>query len=70
MSEQSYTVAGMTCAHCAGAVEREVRRIDGVEAVHVDVAAGTVMVVVSAAVADAAIEAAVDDAGYTVVAAR
>ena len=30
MTEQTYAVEGMTCAHCAGAVSREVRRIEGV----------------------------------------
>ena len=45
MTEQTYAVEGMTCAHCAGAVSREVRRIEGVSDVRVDVAAGTLTAV-------------------------
>lgn len=71
MTEQSYTVQGMTCGHCAGAVTREVSRVDGVDDVRVDVAAGTVTVAVhDGPVPDAAIAAAVDEAGYTLVAPR
>lgn len=70
MNEQSYTVEGMTCAHCAGAVDREIRRIAGVEDVRVDVAAGTVTVASATALPDADVAAAVDEAGYTVVAGR
>lgn len=70
MNEQSYAVEGMTCAHCAGAVDREVRRIEGVSDVRVDVAAGIVTVSSASAVADADVVAAVDEAGYTVVSGR
>lgn len=70
MNEQSYTVEGMTCTHCAGAVDREIRRIAGVEDVRVDVAAGTVTVASATALPDADVAAAVDEAGYTVVAGR
>ena len=70
MTEQTYAVEGMTCAHCAGAVSREVRRIEGVSDVRVDVAAGTLTVGGTTPVSDDAIAAAVDEAGYTVVTAR
>ena len=70
MTEQTYAVEGMTCAHCAGAVSREVRRIEGVSDVRVDVAAGTLTVGATPPVSDDAIAAAVDEAGYTVVTAR
>lgn len=70
MTEQTYAVEGMTCAHCAGAVSREVRRIEGVSDVRVDVAAGTLTVGATTRVSDDAIAAAVDEAGYTVVTAR
>jgi len=64
MSTQIYGVEGMTCGHCAQAVTREVSAVDGVDAVDVDVAAGTVTVS-AADVADDAIASAVDAAGYT-----
>ncbi len=70
MTEQTYTVEGMICAHCAAAVTREVERIGGVTGVRVDVTAGTVTVGSSGDQPADAIAAAVDEAGYTLVAGR
>lgn len=70
MTEQSYTVQGMTCGHCAAAVTREVRKIEGVRDARVDVTAGTLAIDVEHTVTDEAIAAAVDEAGYTLAAAR
>ena len=70
MTEQTYTVQGMTCGHCAAAVTREVERITGAQDVRVDVGAGTLTVQAADAVSDDAIAAAVGEAGYTVVAGR
>lgn len=67
MTVQNYTVDGMTCSHCAASVTREVRRVDGVSDVRVDVSTGTLAVEVDRAVTDEAIAAAVDEAGYTLV---
>lgn len=69
MSTHTYAIQGMTCAHCAGAVTREVRRIDGIEDIAVDVSAGTLTVSVTGDAPDEAIAAAVDEAGYTLVSA-
>lgn len=66
LNERHYTVAGMTCAHCVAAVTEEVQRVPGVDAVDVDLAAGRV-VVGGAAVDDAAVRDAVEEAGYEVV---
>jgi copper chaperone CopZ len=63
---RTYEVSGMSCAHCAGAISGEVGKLGAVEAVDVDVAAGTVTVT-GDAVDDAAIRAAIDEAGYAVV---
>ncbi|MCT9821552.1 heavy-metal-associated domain-containing protein [Microbacterium sp. W1N] len=65
MTTQSYDVTGMTCGHCAAAVTTEVRAVSGVTDVAVDVASGTVTVTAADALDDAAIAAAVDEAGYT-----
>jgi copper chaperone len=65
-SVNTYTVTGMTCAHCAAAVTEEVSAVPGVQGVEVDVAAGTV-VVRGDAVSDERVRAAVDEAGYAVV---
>ena len=36
MSTATYTVTGMTCGHCVAAVTEELRRLDGVTSVEVD----------------------------------
>ncbi len=68
MTTRTYTVQGMTCAHCAGAVSREVREVPGVTDVAVDVSAGILTVAATDAPSDAAVAAAVDEAGYVLVA--
>jgi copper chaperone len=62
-----YAVEGMTCEHCVRSVTEEVAEVPGVAQVEVDLALGQ-MVVHGAAIDDAAIRAAVDDAGYAVAA--
>ena len=62
----TYTVSGMTCAHCDSAVTEEVAKIDGVTDVGVDLASGQVTVESARAIDDGEIAAAVDEAGYTV----
>lgn len=43
MSETTtYTVAGMTCAHCVASVTEEVSEIPSVEDVQIDLASGAV----------------------------
>jgi len=63
MVELSYTVAGMSCAHCERAISTEVDKVAGVTAVAVDLDAKTV-VVHGNAVDDAAVRAAIVEAGY------
>lgn len=60
-----YTVNGMTCQHCVNAVTTEVSAVDGVEAVEVDLEAKTVTVTGGD---DAAVRAAIDEAGYEIAA--
>ncbi len=66
MSTTTYTVVGMTCGCCANSVTEAVTKVGGVTDVSVDVASGTVTVRSTAAVDDAAVRAAVEDAGYAV----
>jgi copper chaperone len=66
MHESTYTVTGMTCAHCAAAVTEEVSAVAGVRSVEVYVDAGTV-VVHGDGVSDDEVRAAVVEAGYAVV---
>ena len=64
MTTLTYLVDGMTCAHCAAAVTREVSGVSGVQDVTVDVAARSVIVTSDADPDDAAVAAAVAEAGY------
>lgn len=64
--QREYTVAGMTCSHCVAAVTEEVEQVAGVEAVAVQLAGGR-LAVGGDAIDDAAIRAAVEEAGYEVV---
>jgi copper ion binding protein len=64
MTEQIYTVTGMTCAHCVNAVTDEVGKVSGVASVSVDLDTGQVTVT-GAGYTDAEIREAVDEAGYT-----
>jgi copper chaperone CopZ len=68
MTVTTYTVSGMTCGHCVGAVSSEISRLDGVTDVRVDLADGTVTITSERPLSDAAVAAAVDEAGYEVVA--
>ncbi|HEU4703547.1 MAG TPA: heavy-metal-associated domain-containing protein [Conexibacter sp.] len=61
----TYTVVGMTCGHCVASVREEVSEVPGVEAVDVDLASGR-LAVTGAAIEDAAVRAAVGEAGYEV----
>ena len=61
----TFPVAGMTCDHCRNAVTTEVSAVAGVQAVDVDLEAGTVTISADRPVDRADIAAAVDEAGYT-----
>ncbi|MEO8688356.1 MAG: heavy-metal-associated domain-containing protein [Solirubrobacteraceae bacterium] len=63
MTEKTYTVVGMTCDHCALSVREEISEIAGVETVDVELRSGRV-VVHGENVSDAAVETAVEAAGY------
>jgi copper ion binding protein len=60
----TYTVTGMTCAHCVQAVTSELSELSGVDAVQVDLASGAVTVTSAAPLAAVDVRAAVDEAGY------
>jgi copper chaperone len=63
---QSYTVTGMTCGHCVASVTEEVQEVEGVQDVSVVLETGTVTVTSTQGVDDAAVKAAVEEAGYQV----
>lgn len=62
----TYAVSGMTCGHCAAAVTSELKSLDGVTDVHVDLVAGgasTVTVASQAPLDDIQVRAALEEAG-------
>ncbi len=63
MSELVYSVPDMSCDHCTAAVRGQLERISGVETVEVDLATKRV-VVRGEGLQDAALRAAIDEAGY------
>ncbi len=66
MSESlSYSVPDMHCAHCRTAIAGEVNAVEGVQHVDVDLDEKTVTIR-GTELDDAAIRAAIDEAGYAV----
>ena len=66
MTATTYQVTGMTCEHCARAVSAELRALDGVSDVTVELVPGgasAVTVTSDAPLAAAAVAAATDEAG-------
>ncbi|QOC93964.1 heavy-metal-associated domain-containing protein [Micromonospora craniellae] len=69
MVTTTYQVQGMTCGHCVSAVSAEVGAIPGVDDIQVDLATGQITVTSQRPLDPAAVRAAVDEAGYELVAA-
>jgi copper chaperone len=63
---RSYTVDGMTCGHCRKAVIEQVLQVQGVKGADVDLDRRQ-LTVAGESFEDGAIQAAVDEAGYTLV---
>jgi len=61
----TYSVPGMSCGHCREAITSEVEQVAGVSAVDVDLSAKRVTVA-GDELDDAAIRAAIGEAGYDV----
>ena len=64
MSTTTYTVVGMTCAHCVHAVTTEVSALPGVDDVHVDLESGELSITSTGRIDEATVRAAIDEAGY------
>ena len=64
MSTETYTVTGMTCGHCVASVTEEITELAGVENVDVVLESGQVTVTSSQPLDHAAVQAAVEEAGY------
>ncbi len=63
-----YKVSGMSCGHCEGAVSGELSELPGVSSVKAVASTGEVTVVSAAALDEEAVRAAVDEAGFELVA--
>jgi copper chaperone len=66
---REYVVSGMHCHHCVSSVTEELSAVSGVTDVKVDLGSGQLIVVSDTEIPFESIEAAVDEAGYSVVAA-
>jgi copper chaperone len=67
MDRNTYTVSGMTCAHCVMSVTEEITAIGGVTDVAVDLPTGAVAVTSDQPLDEAQVRAAVEEAGYALV---
>jgi copper chaperone len=65
ISDVSYSVPGVSCAHCEAAIVEEVGRVPGVTAVEVDLKAKRVTVT-GTGLDEPAVRAAIEAAGYDV----
>lgn len=61
-------IEGMSCGHCVKHVEEALKELAGVTSVKVDLAGKNAVVELAHEVADDKFKAAIDDAGYEVVA--
>jgi copper chaperone CopZ len=67
VSSTTYIVSGMTCGHCVGAVTEEVTALTGVTDVEISLVPGgesTVAVSSEQPLAEDAVRAAIEEAGY------
>lgn len=63
----TFGVAGMTCGHCVRSVKDELSKLDGVTDVSVALRSGAVQVTSDAEIETAALQRAVEEAGYELV---
>ncbi len=68
MTTATYQVRGMTCGHCVRSVSTEIGALPGVATVDVELSTGAVTVTSEEPLDPAAVAAAVDEAGYQLVA--
>ena len=67
MTTTTVQVKGMTCEHCVNAVTQEVKKVNGVTGVDIDLDSGRVTIASESPVDQEALRAAVDEAGYELV---
>ncbi|EFV12023.1 heavy-metal-associated domain-containing protein [Segniliparus rugosus] len=67
MTIQTYRVSGMTCGHCASAVNKELTALDGVADVAVNLETGEVRVASTGPLDDGQVRDAIAEAGFELV---
>lgn len=70
MATTTINVSGLTCNHCVNAVKDEVGAIDGVQSVNIELVEGGISPVTiesATPLAEADLNDAIDEAGYTIV---
>ncbi|GAA2887323.1 heavy-metal-associated domain-containing protein [Microbacterium esteraromaticum] len=67
MAANEYKVTGMTCGHCEMSIREEVSEVAGVESIDVSAQTGKLVVSGAGQIDDAAVLAAVEEAGYSAV---
>lgn len=67
MATSEFQVTGMTCGHCEMSIREEVSQIPGVVEIQVSAQTGKLVISSESPVDDAAVFAAVDEAGYSAV---
>ncbi|NNC11338.1 heavy-metal-associated domain-containing protein [Planctomonas sp. JC2975] len=65
MTTTEYRVTGMTCEHCERSVRDEVGLVAGVDGIQVSAQTGKLVIDSTDVLDDAAVLAAVDEAGYS-----
>ena len=64
MIQQTYTVANISCSHCTHTIERELKMVNGVQAVTTDLDSKRVTVTVDAPPTLSAVENTLVEIGY------
>lgn len=64
-STQTYSVTGMSCGHCEGAIRSELAEIEGVADIEVSANTGRLTVTTEQHLHDSVVVSAVEEAGYT-----
>ncbi len=64
MASNTYSVTGMSCGHCVGAVQGELGQLPGVTDVEVNLELGQVTVRSAEQLDVSAVRAAIEEAGY------
>lgn len=66
MAEKTFKVPDVSCEHCITAIKGELSKIEGVDAIDVDISSKLVTVVHNGQVTDEQLVAGLDEAGYEV----